>query len=178
MAETVVFAVAVPGLKVEYRGDRTLFESLVRDMVAPAARGARRLRLLDAETPAVPAPPAAAPRAPAPEPAPPLPTAGSMPFDPAPLYAILARDDARRAERAAVLLALVALASAGKRDVTPAEITAHLSASGFPCRGLKARPILAKLSLRKGLAAPGILPNTFRATPAGVAHILRRARGA
>ena len=186
MAERVHLCVEVPGLKVEFRGDRALFDEVVKEMVAPVARGARRIRIVEDEPSVVPpivapavGPPVQVPathRAPAPVPA--LPTAGSMPFDPTPLYALLAKDDARRAERDAVLLALVALAAAGRRDVTAAEITTHLAASGFPTKDLKAKPILAKLSLRKGLAAPGILPNTFRATPAGVAHILRRGRGA
>jgi hypothetical protein len=113
------------------------------------------------------APPAAFPRA-----------TGAAAFDPTPLYAALAKEDRRRADRDAVLLALVALAASGKRDSTPAEITGHIAAGGFPAEDLHARPILAKLSHRKGLAAPGVLPGTFRATPAGVAYILRRARGA
>jgi hypothetical protein len=121
-------------------------------------------------------PPAAAPAA-----SPAAAAAAAVPdrpgFDPAPLYAALARDEGRRAEKDAVLLALVALAAAGKRDATPAEITAHLSSGGFPAAGLHPRPILAKLCHRKGLAAPGLLPGTYRATPAGVTHILRRARG-
>ncbi len=121
---------------------------------------------------------------PAPAPAPqasprPVPAGGGPGpgFDPAPLYAALAKEGGRRAERDAVLLALVALAASGKRDATPAEITAHLAAAGFPARDLKAKPILAKLSHRKGLAAPGLLPGTFRATPAGFAFVLRHARG-
>jgi hypothetical protein len=176
VAERVHLSVEVPGLRVEFAGGLDLFEEVVRDMVSPVARGARRLRLVE-EAPAAVEAPAPLPIPSAPPPAPALPTAGSMAFDPTPLYALLAKEGARRAERDAVLLALVAMASAGKRDVTPSEISAHLEASGFPTGDLKARPILAKLSLRKGLAAPGVLPGTFRATPAGVAHILRRSRG-
>ena len=92
------------------------------------------------------------------------------------LYAALANEGGRRAERDAALLALLALAAGGKRDATPAEIVAHLSSRGYPAGDLKPRPILAKLCHRKGMAAPGILPHTFRATPAGTALILRRAR--
>ena len=168
MGETVRLRVGTAGLTLEFSGDREVYEDLVRDLVAPVAGGSRRVRL------AVEAPPL--PEA-APSPAPPAPAPAALPFDPAPLYAALAKEDVRRAERDAVLLALVALAAGGKRDAAPAEITAHLAAHGFPSKDLKARPILAKLSARKGLVAPGILPNTWRATPAGVAHVLRRGRG-
>lgn len=201
MGGRVDVAVEVPGLRVEFSGETALFDEVVRGMLAPVARGTwhsdgTALPPLSAEAP-LPAPPAvegpvpalsasfAAVAAPAPASAPAAPpaapAAAAVPdrpgFDPAPLYAALARDEGRRAEKDAVLLALVALAAAGKRDATPAEITAHLASGGFPAAGLHPRPILAKLSHRKGLAAPGVLPGTYRATPAGVTYILRRARG-
>jgi len=140
------------------------------DLPAPAspARVPEPVRSF-AAPPAPPSPPAPAPSRPA----------GSGPaFDFSPLYAILAREEGRRAGKDAVLLALVAMAAAGKRDASPAEIAAHLEAGGFPAGDLRPRPILAKLSHRKGLAVPGLLPGTYRATPAGVTYILRRARGA
>ena len=94
-----------------------------------------------------------------------------------PLLAVLARGEGRRAEREAVLVALVGLASEGTRDATPPEVVAWLEKRGFPARGLHPRPILAKLCHRKGLAVPGLQKNTFRATPAGIAHVARALRG-
>jgi hypothetical protein len=108
----------------------------------------------------------------------PTPASATRGFDPTALYAALSADGNRRGEKDAVLLALVALAAAGKRDATPAEILAHLGTHGFPVKGLLPRPILAKLASRKGFAAPGLLPGTYRATPTGAAHVLRRTRGA
>jgi len=124
--------------------------------------------------PASSPPPPAPPPAPAPRPAPRA--AESAALDATALYARLAKDEARRSERDAVLLALVALAIAGKKDATPAEVLAHMEAHGFPSRDVKAKPVLAKLCHRKGMAAPGLLPNTFRVTPAGAAHIFRRSK--
>ncbi|MCK6481794.1 MAG: hypothetical protein L6R43_17115, partial [Planctomycetes bacterium] len=103
--------------------------------------------------------------------------AAAAAWDPTPLYARLAGEESRKGERDAVLLALVSLGAAGQRDAAPAEVVAHMVKHGFPGKDVKARPILAKLCHRKGLAVPGLLPNTFRATPAGSAYIWRRAKG-
>jgi hypothetical protein len=203
MSDRVSMTVEVEGLRIEFRGGAGLFDDVMRGLLGPLARGARPFPapapvgepapapLMEepaprvfAEAPPAPPPPSFRPPAfppaaapPTPAAAPPRPSGPAPAFDPAPLYAILAKEDGRRAERDAVLLALVALAASGKRDATAAEITAHLTAAGFPADGLKPKPILAKLSHRKGLAAPGLLPGTFRATPAGVSYVLRHARG-
>lgn len=197
MDKRVSMAVEVDGLRIEFDGGAGLFEEVVKGLLDPLARGARPFpaaaaepvpapRTAESPSPSfaeaipLPAPPplrSAPPPPAAASPAPSRPSGPAPAFDPAPLYAILAKEEGRRAERDAVLLALVALAASGKRDSTPAEILSHLAAAGFPAEGLKPKPILAKLSHRKGLAAPGLLPGTFRATPAGVSYVLRHARG-
>jgi pyruvate/2-oxoglutarate dehydrogenase complex dihydrolipoamide acyltransferase (E2) component len=195
MPRRVAMKVEVQGLHISFEGGEELYESVMRRVLAPLAQARWRAPLVlsgpalptIAEAPSGPAAsahPAPAPAArpglaaavAAPAPAP-DPAAGAAPaFDPAPFYARLAAEAGRRAEKDAVLLALVSLGVAGKRDSTPAEVLAHLEAHGYPTEDLKPRPILAKLCHRKGLAAPGILPNTFRATPAGSAHVWRRSR--
>jgi hypothetical protein len=205
MDRRVSVSVQVEGMSLEYRGGADLYEDLVRGMAESLARGGRRrvaagpIRLAadpedagaspaaapgPAPVLAAPAPPPPSPAAPSPSPSSPAPpparaasAAGAPAFDATPLYAVLAREGGRRAEKDAVLLALVALAASGRRDASPAEITSHLEAGGFPAKGLKPRPILAKLGHRKGLVVPGVARGTFRATPAGVTYILRRARG-
>ena len=121
--------------------------------------------------------PSRAPPAAAPPPPPPPAAAAAASWDPAPVYARLLKEEGRKADRDAVLLALVSLAAAGRRDATPAEVLSHMQKNGYPSAGVKARPVLAKLCHRKGMAVPGLLPNTFRATPAGSAYIWRRAKG-
>ncbi len=101
------------------------------------------------------------------------PAADAPTIDSRALYGRLANEEARRAERDAVLLALVSLAIAGRRDATPSDVLDHMEENGYPVDGVKAKPVLAKLCHRRGLAVPGLLPNTFRATPAGAAHIFR-----
>jgi hypothetical protein len=92
------------------------------------------------------------------------------------LYAALATHEGRRGEKDAVLLALVSLAVEGKRDVTAADVMNHLESQGYPVKGLKAKPILHKFMSRKNLVVPGLLPNTFRATPAAGGHVTTRLR--
>ncbi len=197
MARRVEMSVEVAGFRLEYGGGAELFETVVRGAVGPLARGEWRpsgngpgiapsgLLLPDSAPPSpeVP-PPSPAPAsafAPAPLIAPASDPAAAAPdvaaaWDPGPLYARLAKEEGRRAERDAVLLALVSLAVSGKRDSAPAEVVAHMEAHGFPSGDIKPRPVLAKLCHRKGMAVPGVLPNTFRATPAGSAYIWRKSR--
>jgi hypothetical protein len=201
MAKRVSLKVEVPGLHVEFEGDAALYEGVLRDVLEPLARGAWRGSgpmgaapegPSGAEFPSPAAPAAAdraapeaprreapspAPEPPAPAPAAPVTAAAPRDWDPAPLYRALAGGGGRRSEKDAVLLALVDLGLSGKRDSSPAEIVSHLEARGFPASDLKPKPILAKLCHRKGLALPGILPNTFRASPSGTAHVWRLARG-
>jgi hypothetical protein len=184
MPQRTAVHVEVPGLRIDYEGGEALYREVLREIVSPIAGGAWRTvgAPLVVDPPCIvaeerPSAPAAreAPAAPAPLPSAPAPTRAAAGFDPERLLSRLAAEGGRRSEKDAVLLALVALGGAGRRDATPAEIVAHLESRGYAARELKPRPILAKLSHRKGLVAPGVLPNTFRATPAGSAYIWKRA---
>jgi hypothetical protein len=193
MARRASVSIEVPGLALSFHGDQDLFAREVQPILDGVVRGTWRksgpLPVAPGgpagpdEYPAPAAAPAPAPAAAAPAPA----TAASPAAAPAapgagtdfrPLLASLAKGEGRRAEREAVLVALAGLASEGKRDATAPEVVAWLEKRGFPARGLHPRPILAKLCHRKGLAVPGLQKNTFRATPAGIAHVARALRGA
>ena len=195
MARRASVSIEVPGLALSYDGDEALFDAEVRPMLDGVVRGTWRREgplpqapagpdgpaggeeLEAAPAPAATRPPATpAATAAAPHPAPAAPERVSIDFRP--LLASLAQEKGRRAEREAVLAALAGLAAEGTRDATAPEVVAWLEKRGFPARALKPRPILAKLCHRKGLAVPGLMKNTYRATPAGVAHVARALRGA
>jgi len=198
MTRRASISVEVPGLALFYDGDEWLFEVEVRPMLDGVVRGTWRREgpLPQApEGPAGPpdadaAPTAVAERTPAPSPAAaPAPAPARAPdaapaarpgpgapsIDFRPLLSALAKEKGRRAEREAVLAALAGMAAEGTRDATAAEVVAWLEKRGFPARELKPRPILAKLCHRKGLAVPGLMKNTYRATPARCGR-RRRAR--
>jgi hypothetical protein len=123
--------------------------------------------------------PHAAPAVPTPAPAAPAPAApargiGGSGWDPDRMIRALAGLESRTAERDAVLTAVVGLAAEGKKDSTPADIKAWLAKHGFPVGDLHVKPILGKLHSRHNHVVPGMLPGTFRPTPAGTAHLFRR----
>jgi len=205
MGERVKVSVEVPGMRLEFEGPPGLYEDLVKDLIRPVAEGRAATRGgTPPEGPAGPQgepvdgaaaaeatsrPPIPLPAAPAPaataegspratRPSPPSRETPSEPsWNPDPLYARLAKEERRRAEKDAVLCALVSLAAEGRRDALPSEVLAHLATHGYPASKLKPKPILQKLAHRTGLVVPGIPPGSFRATPAGSAHIWKRARG-
>jgi hypothetical protein len=150
----------------------------LEERVAAAARGSG-LPAPAAPVAAVPGRPApAVPGRPAPAPAPAAPArgVGGSGWDPAAMIRALAGKDNRSAEKDAVLTAVVGLAAEGKRDCAPADIKAWLERHGFPAGEIHVKPILGKLHSRHNHVVPGILPGTFRPTPAGTAHIFRRSQ--
>jgi len=181
MDRRIAVSLEVAGLSVSFEGDASLFEREVRPLMEGVASGGWRARGALVQAPPGPVEeagttPPPAEEAPAREVSAPPPRPTEEAFDFRPLLASLGREKGRRAEREAVLAALTGLASEGRRDATPAEVVEWLEARGFPVEGLHPRPILAKLCHRKGMAVPGILRNTYRATPAGAAHVARLIR--